>query len=99
MSQELREKAGDNAELLLIEGAGHADCCLIGKVEYRTKIRDLFPVVLAKVIPVERWNPHSSRMAADKPPASNILQGHSPVGLHHLLAFFRRSGGSNRRGP
>ncbi len=40
MSQELREKAGDNAELLLIEGAGHADCCLIGKVEYRTKIRE-----------------------------------------------------------
>ncbi len=40
MSQVLCEKAGDNAELLLIEGAGHVDCCLIGKVEYRTKIRD-----------------------------------------------------------
>jgi uncharacterized protein len=40
MSETLREKAGEWATLHLVEGAGHEDCCLIGKVEYRKRVCD-----------------------------------------------------------
>ena len=40
MSQELWEKAGEPATIHLVDGADHEDCCLIDKVEYRTRIKE-----------------------------------------------------------
>jgi len=40
MSLKLFEKAKKWSTLCLIEGADHADCCLIGKVEYQQQIAD-----------------------------------------------------------
>ncbi len=40
MSMELCEKAGNSATIHLVDGADHEDCCLIGKVEYRKRIKE-----------------------------------------------------------
>ena len=48
MSQALCDKAGKLATLHLVDGADHADCCLIGKVEYRKQVRDFVSNCLSR---------------------------------------------------
>ncbi len=47
MSQELFKKAKGPATIHLVEGANHADCCQIDKVEYRKRIREFVSNCLA----------------------------------------------------
>jgi uncharacterized protein len=61
MSQELCDKAGDRATLHLVDGADHADCCLIGKVEYRNQVRAFVANCLNRAEPGGEPEPPESR--------------------------------------
>lgn len=61
MSQALCDKAGDRATLHLVDGADHADCCLIGKVEYRNQVRAFVTNCLNRVEPGSEPEPPESR--------------------------------------